>query len=372
MDLAESLNIWSSAFRPNRFTYAFSHLSRWRNLVAQSDGQLISSDDMAKKRTGFSKWLVYVLVRGFMSIWRLFPVVTVFKLGEYLGVCACKLLPKRRQIVAHNLAVVEAWFKEQGRELEIGEDPVRELFKRAGANLLSGFCFSHMSVEELGQHVEFENEQLFFDALAESQGKGVIMLLSHMGPWEILSAMTLFMPEEHGEPKFGSLYRPLDNVYLDDWVHAQRALKGTRLFSRKDGFHAPAEFLKDGGVLGILADQRAGKGDAVPFFGEATKTTPLPGLMHRRTGAQMLALSIKTVKPGLWRIRLHPVDLKNISEADHRDRTAFSLVCNQAIEQSLSESILDGFWLHDRFRAFKKHFRPRAQKRETDTADIEN
>jgi KDO2-lipid IV(A) lauroyltransferase len=96
------------------------------------------------------------------------------------------------------------------------------------------------------------------------------------------------------------MYRPLNSAYLDDWILRQREAVGTQLFSRRDGFHKPVDFLRAGGVLGILSDQKMRQGPAVAYFGQEVHTSPIPGLFHRRSGAPMLALSLTTEAATHW------------------------------------------------------------------------
>ena len=88
------------------------------------------------------------------------------------------------------------------------------------------------------------------------------------------------------------MYRPLNNTYLDGWFKNQREASGARLFSRRDGFHKPVDFIRSGGILFILADQKMREGPLASYFGLEVATSPFPGLFHRRSRAPMLALFI--------------------------------------------------------------------------------
>jgi KDO2-lipid IV(A) lauroyltransferase len=168
-----------------------------------------------------------------------------------------------------------------------------------------------------------------------------------MGPWEALNHLPALVAAHGVTASLGAMYRPLNNTYIDDWVRCQRQSRGTRLFSRRDGFHKPVDFLRAGGVLGIFADQKMREGELVSFFGVECKTSPIPGLFNRRSGAPMLALSIETVGVARWKLTVNSVDLSGLPEQPNRGE--LSLVCNQALEQALSRSPCDGFWLSKRF-----------------------
>jgi KDO2-lipid IV(A) lauroyltransferase len=127
--------------------------------------------------------------------------------------------------------------------------------------------------------IHVENIELLEQSLAG--GKGVVLLLSHMGNWEILSRLVHFFPRGS---KAGAFYRPLNNRLLDKRVLDRRQADGTRMFSKGDNPLHVAGFLREGGIVGILADQRVGhQGELVEFFGRITRASPLPSLLARRS-----------------------------------------------------------------------------------------
>ena len=191
---------------------------------------------------------------------------------------------------------------------------------------------------------------MLFRSLKEAltEGKGAVILLAHMGPWEALSQLPGFASRHGIEAPFGAMYRPLNNTYLDDWFKRQREASGTRLFSRRDGFHKPVDFIRGGGMLGILADQKMREGVVVPYFGSEAKTSPIPGLFLRRSQAPLLAVSIESLAPARWKIRVRQVELPD--GLDDSKRAILAEQCNQVLELSLAQSVCDGFWLSSRFK----------------------
>lgn len=283
-------------------------------------------------------------------------------------------MAKRKAIVGNNLRIVNTWLSTQleagealkgtnemtlagSSEITVPQDviqhaismpleaQVREVFQRAGANLFSGFTFSCMSDERVERHIRIEGLELLQSAL--SAGKGVIILLAHMGPWEALAQLPSFAARQGIEAPFGAMYRPLNNTYLDNWLKSQREAQGTRLFSRTGGFHKPVDFIRNGGMLGILADQKMREGPTTSYFGVEVASSPIPGLLHRRSGAPMLAISVATVAPMRWELTIAPVVVP--ADLDLKSREAVTRVSNQALEQRLARSPCDCLWMHKRF-----------------------
>jgi Kdo2-lipid IVA lauroyltransferase/acyltransferase len=263
----------------------------------------------------------------------LLPGPTAFRLGELLGGLAWHFMARRRNTVMRNLRIVFAGEKSPAEIVEIA----RESFRRSGANLISAAHTARLAPAELGRVIEIENLELLENKLAAS--KGVVLLLAHMGNWEILSRIVHLFPPGC---KTGAFYRPLNNPLLDARVLARRQADGTRMFSKRDPFHQVTGFLRDGGVVGILADQRVGMlGEVAPFFGRLTRVSPLPGLLARRAKAEVMALSLVTTAPGKWRARFLPVE------------TPYHIAnCMNALEASMKRGIADVFWLQERWRVY--------------------
>lgn len=325
----------------------------------------------ADRFKGPSKWCQYILARGFVSLLQHMPIGLSFRFGRGVGWLLWKTLKKRREVVRRNLEVVNACLMQARAECEdVGmcqsgkagaskggqssampdspsaiEDQVREVFRRAGANLFAGFPFSRLSVEQMESHLTVEGMQHLAEAL--EAGKGAVVLLAHMGPWEALNQLPHFITKQGISAPLASLFRPLNNAYLDDMIREQREALGTRLFSRRDGFHKPVDHLRSGGVLGILADQKMREGPLAPYFGVEVPSSPIPGLMHRRSGAPMVAVSLETVGSAQWKLIVRPVTVP--AETDIANRQQMATVTNQALQLSVSKSPLDGFWLHKRF-----------------------
>lgn len=280
------------------------------------------------------KWrLEWLAQTGIEKLAGLLPAPFIFRIGEVIGGVAWYLLPFRQRVVLRNLRI--AFHGEH--DLPTLRLMARQTFRRTGANLLSALHSTHLSAERIDAIVSVENQEVLVDALTRSPG--VVLLPSHMGNWEVLSRINLKFPPGH---KIGAFYRPLNNPLLDARVLAQREHDGTRLFSKRDSFHHVTGFLREGGILGILADQRVGKqGESVRFFGRLTRASPLPSLMVRRSKSEVLAMSLTTESPGKWKIRYHPVKRPFKTED-----------CMEAVEQALKASPTDVFWFQERWKVY--------------------
>ena len=211
----------------------------------------------------------------------------------------------------------------------------RESFRRTGANLISAAHTARLSPEKLRKVLKVENIRLLEDA--HTAGQGVVILLAHMGNWEILSRMIHLFP---AGSRAGAFYRPLNNPLLDQRLLSRRQKDGTRMFSKRDPFHQITGFLREGGIVGVLADQRVGlTGEFVNFFGRLTRASPLPSLLARRSKSTVIAMSLTTTSPGKWKVICLPVQ-----------SPATTAHCMEAVEEIMHSSPVDVFWLQERWR----------------------
>ncbi|MGJ8634400.1 MAG: lysophospholipid acyltransferase family protein [Luteolibacter sp.] len=261
------------------------------------------------------------------------PPETVFITGEFIGKLIWPFMTQRQNTIMRNLRIVTA----PETDLANIRTLARESFIRTFANLVCSSVLSKASGKTIREILTVENPELLEDAFAK--GNGVVLALGHMGNWELLTRLHHFFPEG---AKAGAFYRPLNNLILNERILKEREADGTRLFSKRDSLHHVTGFLRDNGVIGILADQRVGfQGELLPFFGRITRASPLPGLLVRRCKSEVLALSMHTTAPGKWSARYHPVEQPYQS-------TNISL----ALEKALKVNIMDVFWLQERWKIY--------------------
>jgi len=286
---------------------------------------------------------IYLLYRAGTAIASALPVRVLFAIGSFMGWWAWLLLPHYRRLARRNLEI--AFAKEKSpRELR---RIVRRNFQWLSANLMCSLKMVSMPLEKMTQYVEAENLDAVHAALGT--GRPVVLLLSHIGPWELAAQL---VPHYAPYARIGSPYQSLRNRYIDQDVSRRRARTGSELFDRSEGFHKPIELLRSGGLLGIFADQHAGDhGLWTPFFGRLASSSPLPGLLAKRTGATVMAAAVHTKGPARWRMVFTPrID----SPGDSVD--SITEKGNETLEQQIRRAPEDWFWVHNRWKTPKPHF----------------
>ncbi len=290
-------------------------------------------------------FVVYLLYRAGSAVAAVLPLRFLFVVGQVLGFCAWLLSGKYRRLAQRNVAIALA---DENSPRELCR-LVRRHFQRLGANLLCSAKLMRMSPDKILQRVKIENLESM--ASRFRAGVPVVLVLSHLGTWELFAQL---MPKFVGFVRNASVYQKLGNRFIDEHVRRTRSQTGLELFDRQAGFEPVIELLRSGGGVGVLSDQHAGDhGLWTPFFGRLASTSPLPGLLAKRTRAALIAAGVYTTGPARWRMvfteRFDP------PEADASVAGLTSMI-NEVIEQQIRVAPEDWFWVHNRWKTPQPNF----------------
>lgn len=294
---------------------------------------------------------VYFLFRSFSQFLSHLPIVTVYRVGAVIGTLAHWILVPYRRLVIDNMTLA---FGEEKTPREIRR-LAREHFARLGANFLSTVKLSTMPKEEVLQHVRVEGLHLF-DAIAKTNS-GSVFACAHLSNWEALAQMgPLVFP-----CKTGSFYQRLGNPYIDADIRAARSRLGMELYERKTGLLNAAQFVREGGAVGVMADQHAGDaGIWCPFFGRFASSSPFAATLTLRSHATLLCAAIYTERAGYWKM---VVEQPVLSQTE--DVAVLTAELNLALEAQIRRSPADWFWVHNRWKTPTPNFLLARYKRGT-------
>ncbi|MEQ1861488.1 MAG: lipopolysaccharide heptosyltransferase II [Chthoniobacteraceae bacterium] len=286
--------------------------------------------------------LVFLLYRAVAALLRLLPLIVVWRLGRALGSLGYVFGVPYRRLAIHNLAIAFGDEKSAAERRAIA----REHFASLGANFLSGVKIAALSRERIRMMVEIDG--LDHVANAHDAGRGVIMVISHIGNWELFAQL---YPVLFACP-LGTIYQRLGNPHIDAAVREDRARLGLQLFERKEGFQGTMKMLRGPSVVGVLIDQHAGDaGVWCPLFGRLASTTSLAAMLALRTGAALISAAVHSAGPGRWRLVVDaPVP------ATERDADTLTARLNLALETQIRRVPADWFWVHNRWKTPRPKF----------------
>jgi lipopolysaccharide heptosyltransferase II len=289
-------------------------------------------------------YLIYLIYRVVSGAIALLPLPVAFTMGRLLGWMGYYLAPPYRRLVKWNLGIAYEGEKSPAEIRRLA----REHFATLGANLFASFKLATMSADAIATRVAVENMESLHKAAVP--GKGVVLVLSHLGNWELLANLVSNRPPGR---EVGTVYQPLNNPYFDRHVNAARARFGLVPFSRRLGFGGPIKFLREGNVACVFVDQHAGDGGVwTPLFGRLASTSPLAATMAMRTGAALVSVAVYTTGCARWRLVVSD-PLPRDESADAEQLTA---EINLSLEREIRVAPADWFWVHARWKTPRPEF----------------
>ncbi|MGH1439859.1 MAG: lysophospholipid acyltransferase family protein [Cellvibrionaceae bacterium] len=276
------------------------------------------------------------IVVWFLSLTGRLPLSLCRLLGRIIGL-ALWLIPNRsRSTTKTNIAFCFP-------ELSKGEQQklVFKSLQHTGMLVFEMAAIWHQPYSWLEKKiVAIENVELF----EQEQKKGVIILLPHVGNWEVFSRYIPAVSDGMG------LYEPPRLPELEILIKKSREKTGGKLVpTNARGVASLLKHLRKGGTTCILPDQvpnhKDRSGVFAPFFGKPTYTMTLVNQLHQRTGSIIIGAAAKRVAGG-FSIIFYPVGDAIYSE----DNIASASAMNNLVERYAREIPEQYQWEYKRFR----------------------
>lgn len=177
---------------------------------------------------------------------------------------------------------------------------------------------------------------------AEAAGTGTLVLLPHIGNWEVLGS---WMPKRG---PLTSLYEPPDNPVLENWIkNARQSWGNTLVPTDARGVAAIVKALQRGEHTIILPDQQppVGSGDFADFYGKPARTMTLVYKLIQRTECRVVYAGVVRVSSG-WTIHFLPAP-----ESIYDEEMQVSLeALNQGVANVVELAPDQYQWEYKRFR----------------------
>ena len=277
------------------------------------------------------------------------PIEVGFRIGAALGALGYYVALPYRRLVLHNLQIAF------GREKSPAElrAMARQHFANLGANLFASLKLPRLSREEIESRVTVEGIETM-EAGVVNNG-GFVMVISHLGSWEMFAQLTPYI----FNCKVGTIFQALGNKFIDAEVRKDRARLGLELFERKEGFVKACQFMRAGGAVGVLVDQHAGDaGLWTPFFGRLASTSTLAATLALRTDAWLVPAAVYTDGVARWRCVI-----RGQMKPHGHDADTITARINRMLEDQIRERPADWFWVHNRWKTPRPKFLLESYKR---------
>ncbi|OGF48161.1 MAG: hypothetical protein A2231_12025 [Candidatus Firestonebacteria bacterium RIFOXYA2_FULL_40_8] len=284
---------------------------------------------------------IFLVTAGFLL--RLLPYKAVSGVGAFFGKILYVFDKKHRKIAYDNL---KPSFPEKSTE-EL-EGIIKKVYDNMGRGFSEFLYLPKLSLEKLKKLVKVEGEEHLRAAL--KKGKGVIVIVSHFGNWELMGARYT----EYGSSTVIAF--PQSNALTDKVITKYRTNAGMRIIFTGNAVKEIFKALKSNGMVGFLADQDAhGEGVFVDFFGRPASTSRGPSVFALKTKAAIITSFIVREKDNTFTLHIEPeiplVDTGDF-EADVRKNTEnWTLVLERYVRQYPEQ----WFWVHRRWKTKKEN-----------------
>lgn len=278
------------------------------------------------------------LVVGFLRLFALLPWRAVQAVGAAIGWLMWKLPNRSREVTRINLAGCFAHLPADQRECLVGES-LRDI----GKTLTESACaWIWPANKTLGLIKQVEGMQVLQDALAS--GKGVVLISSHLGNWEVLLQYVCSLCKPI------ILYRPIKLKAVDELLVKQRVQLGNSLApSTKEGILSLIKQVRKGGVAGIAADPEPSlsSGVFVPFFGVPALTSKfVPSLVKDRKAEAVFMHALRLDDGSGYRVVIEAAPDALYGD----DIEAAVAALNQGIEKQVRQAPSQYMWNMKRFK----------------------
>lgn len=178
---------------------------------------------------------------------------------------------------------------------------------------------------------------------ALDQGRGVVMLTGHIGNWELLGAWLC----QKGYPMYAVVQRNEDPE-TEALIEESRRRIGLKTLSKSFGLRGVVKALRQGAVVGLLADQHGGE-LTVDFMGHPARTFTGPAVFSLLAGAPIVpVVSFRRAPFRHEVVALPPLALPR-GDRDAQIE-ALTVEVNELLEGLVRRHPEQWLWLHRRWR----------------------
>lgn len=287
-----------------------------------------------------SEWLEYVAVWLTVKGLGLLPRTVARPLASALTRFIYVLLPRLQKTAETNLLLAfPDWTEAQRHSV------IRRMLRNLGWMAVEFARFPKYTRQNIDQIIVLDGHENFLEG--QRRGNGVLYLTGHIGAWELSS----FAHAVYGFPLY-YLARPIENRRIDALVNGYRCLSGNRPIYKNESARVTLKVLKDGGTIGILADQNTMPSEAVfvDFFGKAASTTTGIARLALHTGAAIVpGYAVWDDQLARYRLRFErPVELTRTGDAE-RDILENTQKFTKLLEEIIRKYPDQWVWVHGRW-----------------------
>ncbi|MBB3655536.1 KDO2-lipid IV(A) lauroyltransferase [Rhizobium sp. BK650] len=289
----------------------------------------------------FQQWLAAQLMFGFLNFLKLFPADGAMRFADWMTRQIGRRL-KRHKLMLYNLR--RAFPEKSEAELqEIALESWGNMGRLAAEYVFLDQLFDFDPESDKPGRVEVSGIPIFLEL--RDNPRPFIVFTGHTGNFELLPV---------AGNAFGLsvtvLFRPPNNPYVAQKVFDFRSGRMGKLVpSHAGSSFALARQLEAGQGVGVLVDQKFGRGLKTTFFGIETKTNPLLPKLVRQFNCEVYPARCIRLPGNRYRLEIEPKLEMPRDEKGNLDLPATAQMMNDKVESWVRQYPAQWLWYHDRW-----------------------
>jgi len=288
-----------------------------------------------------AKFIEYVFVRFFIGLLGLIPFNARRILAEKFILLISRVLKKNTQIIQNNIRLAfpdkdDAWV----------ENIFRKNLERLGKFVAEFMEIKKMRNPKIRDRIVFSPSK---EDTVEHFKDGALMILGHMGNWEMQGALyAQWLPED----KLYVIASRQTNPWSNAYINGIRNGIGIKIVFNDGNAMRYLKLLREKKVLCFLADQNAGRnGNFFQFLNRPASTHMGPAIFARVSGAKVF-FAYSTHEGGRIHTYIEPLALPKIDPKKHPDEWEIELTKSWVarLEEIVKKHPEDYFWAHNRWK----------------------
>jgi KDO2-lipid IV(A) lauroyltransferase len=287
------------------------------------------------------EYLFYLIIRLLCFVFNQLPLRFALGCARVFGALIYLVNKKRRSIAYANL---KAAFK-----AELSPRDRKRIVKGVYFNLAQSFIevmrFPKIDKDYVERYVSIENRDILEEAV--SRKKGVVLLAAHFGNWELLALSGAIL----GHP-IHIIVKEQKLSRLNVLLNRYRELRGAHTVSKGISVKEIFKSLKENKLVGILADQDAGRnGVFVNFFGRLTSSPRGAFEIANKVGSVVLPVFMARQNGPYHKIFIeNPIELEKGLDGESVSQKGLQIFTG-LLEDYIKRYPSQWLWLHKRWKS---------------------
>ena len=276
----------------------------------------------------------FIVIKFFFIICQLLGYRFSSDLGFYIGKTFGNIFRKKTSIIEN--------LKKSKISIDISENEFAKNVLGNYGRILAEYPFlKDFRNNNLSNYIEIQG----IDNLEKIKlkNKPVVFISGHFNNFELMA-----MQIEKSEINLAAIYRPLNNIFLnEDMEHIRKNyICKNQIKKGRTGTRQILENLKKGNSIALMIDQRVTEGIKINFFGDLASTTTIPAQIIKKYKCDLVPIYIERNKKHYFKMYVSQPIVINSEKSNEE----ISKHLNKILEKMILKNPDQWIWTHDRWR----------------------